>query len=113
MRIARVIGSVTLGGRLPEFKAGTYLIADALDEGALRRLPEATGRDKPMPESLVVFDRLGAGVGQLIAVSEGAEATAPFGKERVPVDAYCAAILDVVEVTDRHNHQDIKNTKKS
>ena len=39
---------------------------------------------------------LGAGVGQLVAVSEGREATMPFHPKRVPYDAYCAAILDSV-----------------
>jgi ethanolamine utilization protein EutN len=50
-----------------------------------------------MPQSLVVFDSLGAGVGQVIAVSEGREAAAPFYPRSVPVDAYCAAILDQIE----------------
>ena len=50
-----------------------------------------------MPESLIVFDQLGAHVGQLIAVSEGREASAPFYPENVPIDAYNAAILDTVQ----------------
>ena len=96
MRIARVIGTVTLSRGLPDLKSGSYLIADALDGHAL----EGRGaRGRPMPESLVVFDQLGAGAGQLIAVSEGGEATMPFMPDRVPVDAYCAAILDQVSLT--------------
>ena len=51
-----------------------------------------------MPESLVIFDETGAGIGQLIAVSEGREAATPFWPEEVLVDAYCAAILDNVDV---------------
>ena len=53
---------------------------------------------QPMPESLVVFDCLGAGIGQFIAVSEGREAALPFFPDPVPVDAYCGAILDQVSV---------------
>ena len=53
------------------------------------------------PESLVVFDDLGAGEGQLIAVSEGAEATMPFRPASVPIDAFNAAILDQIDFTPR------------
>jgi hypothetical protein len=34
----------------------------------------------------------------LIAISEGAEAAQPFRPELKPVDAYCAAILDSVDL---------------
>lgn len=98
MRIARVIGTVTLSSRLKDLLAGQYLIAEALDSQALEGLDRKARRAQPMPESLVVFDQLGAGVGQLIAVSEGREAAQPFWPKRVPVDATCAAILDRVEM---------------
>lgn len=99
MRIARIIGNVTLGRRLDGFPVGRLLLAEALDGAALDALPGDGARQAPMPESLVVFDELGAGVGQLVGVSEGAEATMPFRPKRCPVDAYCAAILDTVELT--------------
>lgn len=107
MRIARVIGHVTLSRKISALVPGTFLLCEALDEAALRGQALGGGaagvkvgrREKPMPESLVVFDELGAGVGQLIAVSEGAEATMPFYPKRVPLDAYNSAILDRVEVT--------------
>jgi microcompartment protein CcmK/EutM len=98
MRIGRVIGHVTLNRRLPELKAGTLALVDVLDAQALRGIAAGARRSSPMPEALVVFDELGAGVGQLIAVSEGREAAQPFGKVKVPIDAYNAAILDTVEV---------------
>lgn len=101
MRIARVIGHVTLSRRVAALVPGSFLIVEALDESALRAGPATGRRAKPMPESLVVFDELGAGVGQLIAVSEGAEATMPFAPKRVPLDAYNSAILDHVEVNLR------------
>ena len=47
-----------------------------------------------MPESLVVYDELNAGEGQLIAVSEGREAAVPFHPAKVPIDAYNAALID-------------------
>jgi ethanolamine utilization protein EutN len=96
MRIARVTGRLTINRRVGNLRPGKYVIAEALDAPALRRLPRVTHRDVPMPESLVVFDELGAAQGQLIAVSEDGEATMPFYPDSVPIDAYCAAILDQV-----------------
>jgi ethanolamine utilization protein EutN len=46
----------------------------------------------------VVYDELGAGLGSLIAVSEGREAAQPFGPEGKPIDAYNAAILDHIDL---------------
>lgn len=42
--------------------------------------------------TVVVYDNLGAGVGQQIGFTEGVEATAPF-TEPTPVDAHNAAII--------------------
>jgi ethanolamine utilization protein EutN len=46
----------------------------------------------------VAWDDNGAGVGSLIAISEGAEATQPFRPELKPVDAYASAILDEIHL---------------
>jgi ethanolamine utilization protein EutN len=46
-----------------------------------------------------VWDENGAGIGSLIAVSEGAEATQPFRPEMKAVDAYAAAIIDHVDMS--------------
>jgi len=105
LRIARVRGVVTMSRRLPELKPGRYLLAETLDgpglaawiDSGVASGPARLTRRSPMSESLVVFDELGAGEGQWIAVSEGAEATMPFRPDRVPIDAYCAAILDAIE----------------
>jgi ethanolamine utilization protein EutN len=45
-------------------------------------------------EELVAFDSLGARPGDLIGLSEGREAANPFGRDKTPVDAYCACIID-------------------
>jgi ethanolamine utilization protein EutN len=47
---------------------------------------------------VVIYDELGAGVGDLLAVTESAEASAPFHPQVKPIDAYNAAILDAVVV---------------
>lgn len=97
MRIAWVMGRVTLNDRLDEMRPGRYLICEALDADALADTTQPTLRRNPMPESLVVFDQLGAGEGDLIAFTEGREAANPFNPDNVPLDAYCAAILDRVD----------------
>ncbi len=92
MRIAEVIGKVTLAKGHPSLIGATWLVAVPLLRAGLR--DRNVGREDPF----VVFDERGAGRGSLIAVSEGAEASAPFHPEQKPIDAYNAAILDNVEV---------------
>lgn len=86
MRMGTVIGRVTLSVRSPRY----------IGERLLLTLPWKTdtfnGEDKYDP-AIVVYDQLGAGVGQQIAISEGREAACPFEKP-TPVDAYCAALVD-------------------
>lgn len=92
MRIAEIIGNVTLSRCHPALQGARWLLAVPFSLKALRE-------GKPDGESWVVFDELGAGSGQQIAVSEGVEAAAPFYPEKKPVDAYCACILDHLNVT--------------
>lgn len=92
MRIAEVIGNVTLCRCHPSVVGGTWLVAVPLMLNGLQG--DEAGRD----EAFVIYDELGAGPGALIAVSEGAEAAAPFHPNQKPIDAYNAAILDTIEV---------------
>ena len=92
MRVAEVIGSVTLSKQHPSLRGARWLVAVPLTVEGLR------GEDKGRGEAFVVYDDLGAGRSGLIAVSEGAEAAAPFYPETKPVDAYNAAILDQVDI---------------
>ena len=98
MRIARVYGQVTLSKRAAELKPGALLLCEAMDARGSGDPMHFSVREKPMPESLVVFDHMGAGVGDLIAFTEGGEAAQPFRPQRVPIDAYCAAIIDSIHV---------------
>jgi ethanolamine utilization protein EutN len=91
MRIARVIGKLTLARAESSLTGARYLLAVPLSLDALRSGAPSSG------EELVVYDDLGASRGQLIALSESAEASAPFHPNQKPVDAYCAAILDTME----------------
>jgi ethanolamine utilization protein EutN len=92
MRIAEVIGRVTLSRQHPSLRAGRYLITLPIPKEALIEGSNSRG------EEVVVFDNLGAGPGALIGLSEGREAANPFGKTRVPIDAYCACLIDQIDV---------------
>ena len=92
MRLCEVIGRITLSKWHPSVSGATWKIVVPLD------LPALQGADSGRGEPFVLFDELGSGDGSLIAVSEGAEASAPFYPEQRPLDAYCAALLDTVEI---------------
>ena len=88
MRIAEVIGRITLSRSHPNLKAARYVIALPLPLEAL--LEDSTNRG----EEVIAYDDLGASPGAIIGLSEGREAANPFGKTRTPVDAYCACLID-------------------
>jgi ethanolamine utilization protein EutN len=92
MRIAEVIGKVTLCKCEPSLNCASWKLAVPLSQAALR------GADGGRGEAFVVYDEQGAGDGSIIAVSEGAEASAPFHPQEKPIDAYNAAILDRVNL---------------
>jgi microcompartment protein CcmK/EutM len=92
MRIGRVVGTVTLNRNHPALRGARYRLAVPLSLANLR------GESGPEAEELVVYDELGAGDNSLIAISEGAEAAQPFRPNFKPVDAYCAAILDSIDL---------------
>ena len=88
MRIAEVIGRVTMSRFHPSLRGGRFVLARPMPLEAL------TGGSPNRGEDLVVYDNLGAGHGALVGVSEGREAANPFGKALTPVDAYCACLID-------------------
>jgi microcompartment protein CcmK/EutM len=92
MRVAQVIGRLTLSIQDPSFKGGRWLMVNPLDADqfntACTKAPELTGQ-----WSLVAYDNLGAGDGDIVGIVEGAEATAPFDYS-IPIDAITVAIFD-------------------
>ena len=92
MRIAKVIGTVTLNRCHPSFNAARLRLVVPLS------LAELRGERQPQADEMVVWDEQGAGLGSLIAVSEGAEATQPFRPELKAVDAYASAIIDEINL---------------
>ena len=94
MRIAEVIGKVTLCRWHPSLTGHRWLVAVPYSLAALR----AGG--PPDGEDFVLLDELGAGLGERVGVSECVEAAVPFYPTKKPVDAYCACILDSISVAE-------------
>lgn len=92
MRIGQIIGNVTLSRPHPSIAGASWKIVVPLSAAGIN------GDDSGRGEPLVMFDELGAGTGSMVAISEGAEAAAPFHPEQKPLDAYNAAIFDTLEV---------------
>jgi ethanolamine utilization protein EutN len=92
MRIAEVIGTVTLSRVHPSLVGFRWIIGVPFSLKALsENLP-------PDGEDVVIYDDLGAGNGQRIGFSEGGEAAVPFLPEKKAVDAFCACSIDQLSV---------------
>ena len=94
MRVTQIIGTVTLNRCLSSFTGARLRLAVPMS------LDNLLDRQPLSADCLVLWDELGAGIGSRVAMSEGAEAAQPFRPEVKPVDAYNAAILDELDVTD-------------
>ena len=94
MRVAEVIGTVTLSRPHPSLKGFRFVIGVPFSAKALG------GRTAPDGDDVVIYDNLGAGVGAQIGFSESGEAAAPFYPEKKPIDAYCAALLDTLTLVE-------------
>jgi len=97
MRLARVMGKVTLNRKLPELPVGRLLLVQPLDAAGAVDLA-GPGRRESRGSALVVYDELGAGEGGVVAISEGREASMPWWPAHAPVDAYCVALIDNVNL---------------
>lgn len=103
MKIAKVIGSVTLAKQHPTMDGAAFKLAVPLRETDLAEFEDLSLSDHPgnseiTSEEFVVYDELGVTEGQVIGVGEGREAVNPFFPEFKPVDAYCALILDKIHL---------------
>lgn len=94
MKLGTVIGRVTLNRTLPAFSGGRWLLVSPFTRDHFPRAgerPITLGKDP----SLVVYDNLGGGVGDVIGYVEGREAAQPFERP-TPVDAINTALIDAV-----------------
>lgn len=92
MKLGTVIGRVTLSRSAPALQGGRFLVVSPYSRdqyaAGLNGKP-GMGTDP----SLVVYDNLGGGVGDVIGYVEGREAAQPFATP-TPVDAINAALVD-------------------
>ena len=100
MRIAEVIGKVTLSRCHPSIENATWRLVVPLNQAGLSAHAAGKSSDSGRDEPLVALDEMSAGNGSLIALSESAEASAPFYPDQKPINAYIAAILDHVEIEE-------------
>ena len=90
MKPGRVVGKVTFHQSDPAFRGARWLLVSPMGEA------ELTGENPTgvsLNSSPVVYDKLGAGIGDDILYVEGAEATQPFD-DPIPLDAISVALLD-------------------
>ncbi len=99
MRTGEVIGDVTLSRQLDCFAGARFLIVEPRGAAALHDQEDCRGA-----EPVVALDELSPGRGARVAISEGREAAMPFHPRPMPIDVYCAAVLDQVEVRWASEH---------
>jgi ethanolamine utilization protein EutN len=93
MRLGIVRGHVTLNQAVAAFRGKTLVVLEPVTMENLR-----AGKGLGGGKSLVAVDALGAAEGQMVAFTEGREASNPFWPDAVPVDAYCSLIVDTIDI---------------
>ncbi|MGD0681711.1 MAG: EutN/CcmL family microcompartment protein [Terracidiphilus sp.] len=93
MRLGIVRGHVTLNSAVAAYRGKTLAILEPVTMENLR-----AGNGLGGGKSLIAVDELCAADGQMVAFTEGREAANPFWPEAVPVDAYCALIVDSIDI---------------
>jgi ethanolamine utilization protein EutN len=93
MRLGIVRGRVVLHPAVAAFRGQTLVMVEPVSMENL-----CAGNGLGGGKSLVAIDQLGAADGQMVAFTEGREAANPFWPKPVPVDAYCALIVDSIDV---------------
>lgn len=104
MRIAKVIGFVTLNRCHPSFDGARLKLVIPQTLGNL------AGTSDQELDTLTAWDEMGAGVGSEVAIAEGPEASQPFRPDVKAVDCYVSAILDSVSI-DKQAIKQIKTKK--
>jgi ethanolamine utilization protein EutN len=92
MKLGRVVGKISLVKAHPSLLGRRWVIA------VPQSLAVLAGTGKQTEEEVIAVDELGATQGDLVAITDGREAAAPFEPERKPVDAYVAGIIDDLRI---------------
>lgn len=94
MRLGIVRGHLTLTPAIESYQGRTLVIVEPVTMENLR-----AKNGKGGGKALIAIDELGAAEGQMVGFTEGREAANPFWPGSVPVDAYCALIVDTIDVS--------------
>lgn len=97
MRLGWVRGHLTLNLCVDALKGCTLAVVEPI---AMTNLRARNGRGGG--KALIAVDGIGAAVGQMVAFTEGREAANPFWPAAAPVDAYCALIVDRIDLDQRN-----------
>lgn len=92
MRLGIVRGHLTLNLAVDALRGQTLVVVEPV---TMENLRVANGRGGG--KALIAVDQLGAAEGQLVAFTEGREASNPFWPNAAAVDAYCALIVDKID----------------
>ena len=92
MRFGRVIGKLVLNQQDEKLTGYRWLVVSPMGKAQFEDLKNTAPSAEP---SCVVYDNLGATVGDVIGFTEGGEATLPFDQP-MPIDSYNAAIIERV-----------------
>ena len=92
MRLCVVRGSVVLNVAVPSLAGKRLVIVEPITAERLKA-GATPGGGKP----LIAADQLNPAEGQIVGVVEGRTAANPYMPEDVPVDAYCALIVNQIE----------------
>lgn len=94
MKLGSVIGRVTLSKTVSSLEGGRFLIVSPFNRERYTSGLEAPPTVGPDP-SLVIYDAIGGGMGDVVGYVEGREAAQPFERS-TPVDAINAALVDEI-----------------
>ena len=86
MIFARVVGTVVATRRSDRVEGAKYLLTEL-----------TSCRGEPKGDFLVALDGVGAGVGELVVITQGPSARQTPRTDRKPVDALICGIIDLVE----------------
>ncbi len=96
MKAGRVIGKVVPSRTVANLPAGSWLVINPFNREQYRDPWNAPLSGEP---SVVAFDELGAGEGEIVGFVEGGEASWHFPAP-APVDTYVSVIFDRINYHD-------------
>lgn len=93
MFIARVTGSIVSTQKVESMVGSKLLLVEPY-----RVDPDDRGRLKSTGRTFVSVDSLGAGIGELVLITQGSSARLTPETKQLPIDAVVIGIIDTVQV---------------